>query len=309
MDKVHVIVNPVSARGQTGKRWKEIQNAISSYFREFRYIFTEKQGQATEIARGLLRDGYDFIIGVGGDGTLNEIASGFFSSKTGEAINQDASIGIIPSGTGSDFVRFMRIPRDLSKTVSWLRDAPKQKIDIGTIKSSGGTGHKGERFFVNVADFGLGAEVIRRVSSVPVEKRGRLFYYKGFVSTLLGYRPKRCKVVIDGRETIQGNFLIGAVANGGIFGGGMIIAPNARINDGYFDLVLIEEMNKIDTIWSSRLLYSGRIDRHHKVRTIRAKKISVTSDDNVHLECDGESGGTLPAEFEIREKAINLRFQ
>jgi len=309
MDKVHVIVNPISAKGQTQKRWEHIRDAIRSSFREFQYVFTERPKQATEIARELLHRGFDFIIGVGGDGTLNEIASGFFRSETNEIINEDASLGIIPSGTGSDFLRFLKVPRDFRKSVEWLKDAPKQKIDIGMITYPGDGMNVEQQYFINVADFGLGAEVVKQVSSIPSQNRGTFFYYRGLISTLFHYRSKRVRIVVDDHETIEGNFLIGAVANGGIFGQGMIIAPNARINDGYFDLVLVEDMREIEILWNSRRLYTGSIDKHKKVHTLRAKKIKVQSENPVYIEYDGEPGGNLPAEFEIREQAINFRIR
>ncbi len=307
MDKVHLIINPVSAKGQTKKRWEHIREIIKSSFREFRYIFTERPKQATEITRELLHQGFDFIIGVGGDGTLNEITNGFFKSETTEVINQDASLGMIPSGTGSDFIRFMKVPKDFWKSAGWLKDAPKRKIDLGIITSTKDGGNRERQYFINVADFGLGAEVIKRLSSVPSQQRGKFCYYRGFISTLLQYRSKKYRIIVDERETIEGNFLIGAVANGGIFGGGMIIAPKAQINDGYFDLVLVEEMKKMEVVWNSTRLYSGTLDKHHKVRTLRAKKVRVESRDIVPIEYDGEEGGLLPAEFAIHEQAINFR--
>lgn len=166
-----------------------------------------------------------------------------------------------------------------------------------------------QQYFINVADFGLGAEVVKRVSSIPSQNRGTFFYHRGLVSTLFHYRSKRVRIVVDDHETIEGNFLIGAVANGGIFGQGMMIAPNARINDGYFDLVLLEDMREIEILWNSRRLYAGSIDKHKKVHTIRAKKIKVQSENPVSIECDGEPGGNLPAKFEIREQAINFRIR
>ncbi len=131
MNKVHVIVNPFSARGQTEKRWETIKAAIRSHFREFKYVFTEKPRQATDIARELLQQGFDLLIGVGGDGTLNEISNGFFHAQSGQAINGDAAVGIIPSGTGSDFIRFMKVPREFEKSAAHIKNSANKKIDIG----------------------------------------------------------------------------------------------------------------------------------------------------------------------------------
>lgn len=305
MNKVHVIVNPFSARGQTEKKWEMIKLAIKTHFREFKYVFTEKPRQATEIARGLIKDGFDLIIGVGGDGTLNEISNGFFSDYSGKAINQDAALGIIPSGTGSDFIRFMKIPREFEKSAALIKNSKNKKIDIGKI-TYGGANAK-EQYFINVADFGLGAEVIKKISNVQAARRGALTYYRGLLTTLLNYRSKTVTLTVDGRQQLQGEYLIGAVANGRIFGGGMIIAPQAEPDDGYFDLVLIESMKKLEILTNTRLLYSGAIAKNPKVHILKARHIKVESPDEVHIEYDGEMGEKLPAEFSIIEKALNFR--
>jgi len=306
VNKVHVIVNPQSACGQTGKRWETIKAAIRSHFREFKYIFTEKPRQATEIARGLLREGFDLLIGVGGDGTLNEISSGFLHAQSGRAINSDAAVGIIPSGTGSDFIRFMKIPKEFEKSAARIKNSQSRRIDMGRI-TYGGAGGPRSQYFINVADFGLGAEVIRTVSGVQSTRRGAFTYYRGLLSTMLKYRSKRVEMTLDGGRKLRGDFLIGAVANGRIFGGGMVIAPQAEADDGLFDLVLIDPMRKLEILANSRLLYSGAIATNPKVHILKARHIKVESPDEVHIEYDGEMGETLPAEFAVLEKALNFR--
>jgi diacylglycerol kinase (ATP) len=307
MNKVHVIVNPSSACGQTGKRWETIKEALRCHFREFKYVFTQKPFQATEIARELLLDGFDLLIGVGGDGTLNEISNGFFSQKTGQAINRDAAVGIIPSGTGSDFIRFMNVPRDFEKSAARIKNSQNKKIDIGRIDYGGAPIKKKTQYFINVADFGLGAEVIRRIANIQSTRRGAFTYYRGLLSTMMKYRSKKVTLTLDGKQKLQGDYLIGAVANGRIFGGGMIIAPQAEPDDGYFDLVLIESMKKLEIVANSRLLYSGTIAKNPKVHILKARNIKVESPAEVYIEYDGEVGEALPAEFSIMEQALNLR--
>lgn len=307
MEKVHVIVNPYSARGKTEYRWENIKSVIKHYFAEFKYIFTEKPNQATEIAREILSDGYNLIIGIGGDGTLNEITNGFFSGRTKKIINDEASLGIIPSGTGSDFIRFLRIPRDFNKSVELIKNSKKKKIDIGKITFPGSGSAKKDRYFINIADFGLGADVVKKLSEVPESKRGPMSYYSGLLSTIKNYKSKYVNITINDEKKISGKYLIGAVANGGIFGGGMIIAPDAQIDDGYFDLVLVKEMKKFEIIRNTHHLYRGTIINHPKVEVHRVRKLEVTSTEDTSLEFDGEMGGNIPARFEIIEKVLNFR--
>lgn len=312
MNKVHVIVNPFSARGKTVQRWNTIKEIIRCYFQEYRYVFTEKPRHATEIVRALLKDGFDLIIGVGGDGTLNEIANGFFQHQSHTVINQDAAIGIIPSGTGSDFIRFLKIPRDFNQSVQLIKNSHIRKIDVGKIsypslhQQSPGSSH----YFINISDFGLGAEVINNLSKIPSGKRGPFSYYMGLLSTIRKYKSKRVKIVFDDKEEITGRFLIGAIANGRIFGGGMIIAPQALPDDGFFDVVLIDDMKSFEIIYNSRFLYNGKLLDHPKVIRKQARNIKVypAGDGEINIEYDGEPGGTTPVEFQILEKSVNFRF-
>jgi YegS/Rv2252/BmrU family lipid kinase len=307
MNKVHVIVNPFSARGKTGVRWESLKEIIKYYFKEFKYIFTEKPMQATEMVREFLKDGFDLIIGVGGDGTLNEITNGYFREDSSRAINAGASLGIVPSGTGSDFIRFLKIPRDFKKSVELIKNSQVRKIDVGKINFKNSSGVNQRRYFINIADFGLGAEVIKNISAIPALKRTPLFYYKGLLSTIKSYKSSKVRLVIDDSEEIEGHFLIGAVANGRMFGGGMIIAPEAEPDDGCFDVVLIEDMKRFEIIRNSILLYNGKILKHPKVTMKKAKNVKVFSDEEVSIECDGELGLRLPAEFSIIEKGVNFR--
>ena len=307
MNKVHVIVNPFSARGKTAQRWQDIKEIVRSTFKEFRYIFTEKPKQATEIARDSLQEGYDLIIGVGGDGTLNEITNGFFRENSSQTINDAASLGIIPSGTGSDFIRFMKIPRDFRQSIQLIKDANMRPIDVGKITFRGQTVGPAYTYFINIADFGLGAEVIKNLAEIPSVRRGPILYYKGLLQTLTRYHSKPVRLILDDQETIEDSFVIGAIANGRIFGGGMIVAPHAEPDDGFFDVVLIEKMRRLEILFQSPRLYTGSIEKIKKVAVRRARKIEVHSDVPVHIEYDGELGGKLPASFEILRRTLNFR--
>jgi diacylglycerol kinase (ATP) len=321
MNKVHVIVNPFSARGKTQERWGIIKDIISHYFKEYKYIFTEKPKQATQIVNELLKDGFDLIIGVGGDGTLNEITNGYFQEGSHKAVNDDASLGIIPSGTGSDFIRFLKIPRDFRQSVELIKNSTITRMDVGKITfgvpNNNDTSTSSSKYFINIADFGLGAEVVKKLSLNTSGKRGPMDYYKGLLSTIRNYKSKEVRIVLDDSEEITGRYLIGAVANGRMFGGGMIIAPEASPNDGYFDLVLVEDMGKFEIVRNSIKLYNGSIQRHPKVTVRKVRKVQVycdidsnsdsNSDQEVNIEYDGELGKTLPAKFEVIEKSLNFR--
>lgn len=306
MDRVCVIVNPVSARGETARRWPWIQGVIRDHFREFRHHFTEKPNQAAALTRESLLEGYDLIVGVGGDGTFSEISNGFFDDRC-RAINPEAALGIVPSGTGSDLIRSLKIPKDFRRSVEQIREGRARLLDLGLCRFSGGDGEPQRRFFINIADIGLGAEVIHRLAGIPPRKRGPFTYYSGLLSCLHRLRGYRLDIRSDGEPLPGGNFIIAAVANGSVFGGGMKIAPHARLDDGFFDLVTVGEMGPWQVLANTPRLYRGDIDRHEKVSVTRSRRITITCPSPCPLEMDGEAVGFLPAEFTLLPRAVRLR--
>jgi len=303
--KTRVIVNPESSKGETRKRWSQIKEALKSFIREFRFEFTEKPLQAIEITRESIKEGYEFIVGVGGDGTVNEIANGFFENE--KIMNPDATMGIIPSGTGNDFVKSLKIPKRIKEAIKHLKEGSVLKIDVGKVKFIDHNGFETTRFFLNVADFGIGGEVVKRVNRKDISKRGKWAYWKALFES--AYKFRGCKVkVFVGEKEITKNFFIGAIANGRIFGGNMLIAPNASLQDGLFDIVLVENISFMELIKNGIRLIKGTHLSHPKVQFLRAEKIrAIPEEENVLIELDGEQPGFLPAVFETVPAIIRVK--
>jgi diacylglycerol kinase (ATP) len=301
--KTQVIVNPESAKGMTRRRWTHIREGIRHFITEFRYEFTEKPLHAIEIARSAIRDGTELVIGVGGDGTMNEIANGFFDGA--RLINPDAALGIVPSGTGCDLTRSLRIPTRLQGAMQVISEAPSHAIDVGRASFRSADGGRLERYFLNVADFGVGGEVVHKVNSRRLERKASS-YVRCLVSTMIHYKNKKVRIRIDGRELPRGEYLIGAVANGRVFGKGMKIAPDAQLDDGLFDAVLVQGMKFMEFFRHGWRLMNGTHIRYHKVDVVRGRRIEAEpeTDEPVLLELDGEQLGTLPAVFEIVPRSL-----
>ena len=304
--KTRIIVNPQSDRGKTASRWKKIKEALKYYLKEFKYEFTEKPLQAIELTRESIKEGFNFIVGVGGDGTLNEIANGFFEEN--KIINPEATMGIIPSGTGCDFIRSLNIPKKIKNALEIIKSGKLSLIDIGKVIFKDHFGSKVERYFLNVADFGLGGEVVKRVNEKRMERKASS-YLKELIFTMIKYKNKKLKISIDGKELPEDEYLIGAVANGKIFGGGMKIAPEACLNDGFFDLIVVKGFTFFEFLRHGWKVFLGTHLTHPKVKLIRGKKIKVEckEDERVLLELDGEQPGILPAEFEIIPLSLKVR--
>jgi len=297
--KTQVIINPASAKGETRKRWGRIRESLRHFIHDFQFEFTEKPLQASEITRSSLRAGTEMIIGVGGDGTLNEIANGFY--EEGRPINSEAVLGIVPSGSGCDLMRSLNIPSNLEGAMAILKDTDGVPIDVGRVTFRGADGRMTSRYFLNVADFGLGGEVIQEVNRRRLERRASS-YVKCLVSTVMHYRPKKVRIHIDGNELPRDEYMIGAVANGRIFGKGMKIAPKARLDDGLFDTVLVKGMKLFEFFRQSWKLMNGSHLGYRKVDLIRGRRVEVVPEEGenpILLELDGEQPGTLPAVFEL----------
>ncbi|MGB9893261.1 MAG: diacylglycerol/lipid kinase family protein [Candidatus Saccharicenans sp.] len=304
--KTRVIINPASNHGRTRHRWVEIKEALKSFFKDFKYDFTEKPFQATELAREALKEGTELLIGVGGDGTVNEIANGFFDNQ--KIINPEASLGIVPSGTGCDLTRSLNIPRNLKNAVKFISEAPDQRIDVGQVTYSQADGQRSSRYFLNIADFGLGGEVVRKVNQERL-KRKASSYVRCLIETMLSFKGHEVRVLVDGQERASGKYLIGAIANGQIFGKGMKVAPKARLDDSLFDLILVRSLRFIEFCLHGWKLINGSHLSYHKVTMWRGRQIQVFPllPEPVLIEVDGEQIGNLPASFEIIPESLQIK--
>jgi YegS/Rv2252/BmrU family lipid kinase len=304
--KTQVIVNPESNRGRTRKRWGEIREGLKSFLREFKYEFTEKPLHATEITRAAIKDGTDLVIGVGGDGTMNEIANGFYEDW--RIINPEAALGLVPSGTGCDLTKSLNIPAGLKNALRVITEAPSISMDVGKVRFRSNSGGEEERFFLNVADFGLGGEVVRRVNERRLQRKASS-YVRCLVSTMVHYRNKRVAIRVDGDKLPEGEYLIGAVANGRIFGKGMKVAPGARLDDGLFDSVLVRGFKFLEFCRHGWKLMNGSHVTHPKVSVVRGRQVEAWPEDGdeVLLELDGEQLGRLPATFEVLPRDLLIK--
>ncbi|MBP1770041.1 MAG: uncharacterized protein H6P96_659 [Candidatus Aminicenantes bacterium] len=296
--KTRVIVNPESNRGRTRKRWGEILDGLKHFVREFKYDFTEKPLHATDLARAAIKDGTELVIGVGGDGTMNEIANGFYEDR--RIINPEATLGLVPSGTGCDLIKSLSIPVGLKGALQVITDAPSVRMDVGRVRYRTNQGLEDDRFFLNIADFGLGGEVVREVTERRLQRKASS-YVRCLVTTMARYKNKRVRIRVDGESLPDGEYLIGAVANGRIFGKGMKVAPDARLDDGLFDAVLIRGFRFLEFCRHGWKLMNGSHVTHPKVTVVRGRRIEAWADDgeDVLLELDGDQLGRLPATFEI----------
>jgi YegS/Rv2252/BmrU family lipid kinase len=306
-----VIVNPRSASGSTRDNWSMTASELRAHFGAFSVAFTRAPGHATELAERAAKSGRSFIIACGGDGTINEVANGIIGSGV------DAELGVLPSGTGGDFRRTIGMPRSNREAAVCLRTGRTKSIDAGKVTFIDHLGKTASRYFLNVASVGLAAEVIRRVKSakafdwLPVESiRGRANFAFSAFQEVLDPDPSLVRLRIDGGEEHTLQTIAFCVANSRFFGGGMKIAPDAKINDGLLDIVNIGDISTAKILLNAYSIYRGTHGSLDEVKGTTAQVIEISSADrfgNILLETDGELPGRLPAKFEVVPNALKIR--
>lgn len=305
-----IIVNPASAGGSTGRDWPGVASAVRRHFGPFEVAFTKRSGEAVEIAEREARGGRRLVIACGGDGTVNEVANGLLRAEA------EAELGVLPSGTGGDFRRTLDIPNRAADAARSLRQGETRPMDAGRVTFLNARGGEESRFFVNVASFGMGGDVIKRVKSregLPAGAArllgGRLSFAAAALQAAVTFEKPLVRVSLDGGTSSQLSVANFCVANARYFGGGMKIAPNAKLDDGRFDVVAVGDVSALTVLANSYRLYLGTHLGMQEVRHAHAARVRAESADGsvVKLEVDGELAGRLPASFELLPGALRVR--
>lgn len=305
-----VIVNPKSAGGSTKDSWASKASDLRAHFGAFQVAFTKKAGDGVELAKRHSENGRKFIIACGGDGTINEVANGILQS------GKDVEMGILPSGTGGDFRKTLNIPQETREAARVLQTGETKRIDVGRVTFQNFENETVERYFLNVASFGLSAAINEKVKEkdyfkwLPIDAlRGKAKYALSTLEKVLDTDYLTVRVKIDGKDEKPLNTLNFCVCNARFFGGGMKIAPDARITDGFFNVVNIGDIKTLKILLKAHTLYRGTHYDLPEVKNSLAKKIEVSPINNqqIHIETDGELPGKLPATFEIIPNALKIR--
>lgn len=302
---IAAIVNPQSANRKTGKEWHQIQEILISELGGITSFFTEYHLHAMELTRLTLSSGYDTIISVGGDGTLNEVVNGFF--QDGALINPDAALAVIPRGTGSDFVRSFDYPNHIVDIARLIKHKTPRYCDLVLARLQPVDNSPAERYFINIADLGIGGLTADMVNKTSKAMGGKVSFFIGALRATFTYKNKRMTVELDGKRISdhRKHYLVG-VANGKYFGGGMHIAPNADLTDGNLQVISVGDMTFPEKLQLAQKIYRGEAENLPKVEIFCGKKLRVSTTEDVFVETDGELAGKADAEFEILPSAIKF---
>ncbi len=302
--KIAVVVNPRSAGGKTGRRWRDVQGRLERRLGPVTARFTDSPGAGIGLTRELLHEGFDLIVAAGGDGTTHEVANGFLEDD--RAVNPEACLGILPMGTGGDFRRAVGMSARLDSAIEILAAGVPQTIDLGRATFESLSGGRMSRYFINLLSFGMGGDVAARSPNLLTGLSGRAAFLWATAQAFLNYQGSHVRLRLDGGPE-QSYFVINlAVGNGGYHGGGMHPCPLARLDDGLLEVTVIEHLSGFELLRDGRFLYSSNIYRHPKTHHSRARRLTAETDDEAKIEIDGEPLGRLPLEVVVLPRRLKV---
>lgn len=299
-----VIVNPNAGKRKGQHDWLTIARLLNEAGIEFINIFTEHRDHAVKLSRRYIEKGFRNIIVVGGDGTLNEVVNGIFSQD--HVPPSEITLGMIPVGTGNDWCRMFNISSNYKEAIAAIVKGKEFFQDAGMVKYFNSLGEEKSRYFINMAGMGFDALVAKKTNRQKEKGKGGPFsYFINIFSSLFYYKFTKTLIKLD-EESISKEVFSMSVGICQFNGGGMKQAPNAKPDDGLFDLTIIRPISKFKVIRNVTKLFDGSFVKLPEVNTYTSKKISILSETPMYIEVDGESLGHTPFEFNIIPKSLRI---
>lgn len=294
IQQVTIILNPKSGRGKGAQQRADLERLLSAAAPSlpacWKIVETQAKGHGRELARQAVREGANIVAAAGGDGTLNEVVNGLMDAQT------SAVLGLLPLGTGNDFARCIGLGTDLKLAVDTLFEGQPRPVDVGQAHG---------RWFLNIAGCGFDAIVAERANRGFPLLRGTSAYIAAIAHSLLHLKPAQLALTLDG-ETRAVRALMCSVANATSYGGGMKVAPDARIDDGLFDICLLAGAGRLEFVRAFPRVFNGTHVTHPKVTMLRARAVHIESDPPLPLLIDGEVLGTTPVTFTLAPCALQV---
>jgi YegS/Rv2252/BmrU family lipid kinase len=300
--KTLIIINPNAAGGQAGAVFKKIEDRLAKVLGEFIVAVTQNPEELADHLDTAAAAHITRLIAIGGDGTNHAVINALAKRP-----DLDLTFGSLPVGTGRDWARSLGIPSDPEAAVEWLARGQAVPCDFGKVEymDTRQEGKKASRTFLNIASAGVSGEVDARVNRS--RRRTSLTFLRATIATLFQYRPQRITVNCDGKTFYSGSSYLVAVANGRCFGRGMWVAPQALINDGKFDVVLVEGMPRLRILAALRTVFNGQHLKRDDVHHLRASEVDVHSESGpLSIDLDGEEAQGQDLHFTVQPGAIKV---
>ena len=275
----------------------EIESTFSDNYK-IAFFFSEYSGHAIELSAKAAQEGFNYIICIGGDGSLNEVVNGVMQAKNRNK-ELNIKVGILPFGTGNDFIKTIKSPHTFSGIKNLIDNDSFKKIDLGIVQFKNRAGSDSCRYFINITDIGIGGVVVQNLGKYSKALGGNITYMMAIVNTLLSYRNQPIRAVAD-EFTFEGKVKNFVVANGKYFGSGIGIAPDAEVDNGKFSIVILAEASLIEFLnFSVTFKKCVKID-HPQIIYKSAKEITVDSLSTPQpIDMDGEFIGYSPMKIKI----------
>lgn len=292
------LINPAAGGGIPAKALNEMKEFFQREDGEFHPVLCGSRREMIEETGEALKKGFGQIVAVGGDGSVNAVANGFFDAG-GSALNPEACLAVAPLGSGSDYFRTLRG----GSGAGWREIVTKGRIveaDVGFLDTG-----KNRGYFVNMAGLGVSAEIVKIKEKLPSWVPRSLCYAVPTIYQAPKIRPFPAKLLLDGKP-VEEKLLAAFLAKGTYAGGGMRLGGRASLDDGCFDLTLIHAMPLGEIVKNLPRLFLGDIDQVKGIEKIKVKKVEILGPKAVPIEIDGELAGTSPAAFSVIPKAIRV---
>lgn len=261
----------------------------------------------------MVADGAGLVIAVGGDGTASAVADGLLRAAADDGGNAPPALGIVPIGTGTDLARQFGISGSHAEIVAGIAKRPVRMVDACRATYVDARGKPASRHFINIASLGISAGIAAAANADanPLRLPGKVHFFVHSVRGLLRFRPYPMRVAIDGETVFEDDAALVAVANGPSFAGGMLVAPQARRDDGLFDVLVVRAANRRALLRALPRIYDGSHLGLSICSLHRGREVAVDPLDRlrpVHLEIDGETAGLSPARFTVLPGALALKW-
>lgn len=313
--KIAVIVNPKVSKERSLEKWREIKEGWGVIDLVFTEKFSSEPGEIEKLTRQAIKNGFNLITVVAGDGGINEAVNGFF--ENGKLISSEVALGMVGTGFGNDVVRTpkevfqtenWRNPWNIEKVIRARERGEVKKIDLGQVTYQNFRGKEETRYFINIANVGLGAIVAEKVNKSS--KSGLSSYLDVGLKTLPRFKPKMMEIKTDLPPEIPSRpkTLNISIANGRYFARGLLPAPKAKIDDGLFEVIVIGNFGILEALLNVNRIRKGSLLSHPKVLHFQCPELSILSDPPDLVEAEGEVFGRVPAHFKIHPRILNLAF-
>ena len=278
MKNIAFIVNPISGTKAKNRVGKLIRELLDPTQFAPTVVVTEYAGHATQLAEQFAKQDYYAVVAVGGDGTVNEVASGLIGSKT--------ALGIVPNGSGNGFARHMDISTRMNRAIEMLNSSEAIRVDYGMVN---------EKPFFSTCGVGFDAVVAEKFSETS---RGLKGYVETIFKDLFQYKPETYKLKGEGVDMTTTAFLVN-FANAGQWGYDAYIAPKASVQDGWLDVAIVSEFSLMEAAGMAIRLFTKNIDENLHMNTLRAKEMTLTRECEGPIHIDG-TPVAMPAELNVK---------